>query len=64
MSNPLTELLRPHVAALEAAVVAGDADARQVVVWYENYRKCPEPGAQVVCEEAFKAWREKCSRTQ
>ena len=55
--NPLTALVKPHVAAIMEDAKAGNKAALDVIIWYRNYQKCPEPGAQVVCEEAFKSWR-------
>lgn len=56
-TNPLTELLRPHVAELIRSSAAGNKKARDVITWYEMHRKCPhDPGAPVVCEAAFKDW--------
>jgi hypothetical protein len=56
--NPLTEMLRPHVAELKRQSDAGDESARQVITLYQMYVRCPgDPGAPALCEEAFNAWR-------
>ncbi len=57
--NPLTELIRPHVDELIASSNAGNKDASDTIKWYQAFCRCPEPGAQVICEEAFKAWKAK-----
>jgi hypothetical protein len=55
--NPLTEKLRPHVAALEAAAAKGDTRAREVIVLYRMYIRCPrDPGAYGLCHAAFDDW--------
>lgn len=58
--NPLTELLRPHVEAIEAAVMKGDKQAAQIITLYQMHIACPrDPGASALCKAAFDAWRSK-----
>lgn len=55
--NPLTELLRPHVATLETEARAGDAKARQVINLYQMHVACPrDPAAPAFCRAAFEEW--------
>jgi len=56
-SNPLTELLRPHFAAIEAAIKEGDASALNIRSLYELYRACPsDPSAPALCKAALNEW--------
>jgi len=57
--NPLTELLRPHVAALKASAAMGNQAAQQVIDLYQMHIAARhDPGAPALCEAAFKQWQE------
>lgn len=57
--NSLTALIKPWRGQLViAAVQHNDHYAKQVIDLYNMYVACPEPGAQGLCEAAFKTWLE------
>lgn len=56
-ANPLTELLRPHVAALKIAASNNDVLAKNVITLYQMYIDCQrDPGAPALCRAAFDQW--------
>lgn len=56
--NPLTALIKPWRGMLVVAADNGDEQAKQVIKLYNMYVACPEPGAQGLCEAAFREWQE------
>lgn len=57
MQNSLTEMLRPHVAAIKQDAAAGDVHAKRIIAYYGMYCRCPhDPGARAFCEAEFAAW--------
>lgn len=55
--NPLTEKLRPHVAAIQQAAARGDHAAQQIIDLYRMHCSCPaDPGAYAFCNVAFGQW--------
>lgn len=56
--NELTELLRPHVGAIQQAAMAGNHHAQEVMSLYKMHCSCPsDPGAPALCRAAFEAWQ-------
>lgn len=57
--DPLFEMLKPHVSALEADASSGDQKAQAVIQLYDMVRSCPEdPAARAFCEVIFKEWQD------
>lgn len=57
--NPLTEKLKPHVDALQAAALEGDEGAQRVIALFQRHVKHPsDPDAFGQCDAAANAWLE------
>lgn len=49
--------IRQQAPRIEAEALCGSQAAKDVITFYEMYRRSPkDPGAYVVAEEKFKAW--------
>jgi len=55
--NPLSKLLRPHVARIKTSAAGGNRQAAQIIQLYRMYQDCPnDPGAPALCEQFFREW--------